>query len=86
MRFDTDIFKILPTISLSIIYFMALLMTDTYLILASFAVISIVAFGVKILMAKNNNSVVELTDNFEDEDLTITLLNASNYVQESDFK
>ena len=86
MRFDTDIFKILPTISLSIIYFMVLLMSDTYLILASFAVISIVVFSVKILMAKNNNSVVELTDNFEDEDLTITLLNASNYVQESDFK
>ena len=86
MRFDTDIFKILPTISLSIIYFMVLLMSDTYLILASFAVISIVAFSVKILMAKNNNSVVELTDNFEDEDLTITLLNASNYVEESDFK
>ena len=65
---------------------MVLLMSDTYLILASFAVISIVVFSVKILMAKNNNSVVELTDNFEDEDLTITLLNASNYVQESDFK
>ena len=62
-------------------------MSENYLVLASLiGVISIVAFSLFIKFGKRDSGAVDTADEYEDEDLTITLLNINNMVSESDFK
>ena len=62
-------------------------MFDINLIITTLIDIStIVAFTYFNKMRRNDATDDRATDSYEDEDLTITLLNIHNIVQESDFK
>ena len=62
-------------------------MLDINLIITTLIAIStIVAFTYFNKIRSNETAAEETTDCYEDEDLTITLLNIHNIVQESDFK
>ena len=62
-------------------------MFDINLIITTLIAIStIVAFTYFNKMRSNDATDDRTTDSYEDEDLTITLLNIHNIVQESDFK
>ena len=62
-------------------------MLDINLIITTLIAIStIVAFTYFHKIRSNETATEETTDSYEDQDLTITLLNIHNIVQESDFK
>ena len=58
-------------------------MSDINLTILSIAVMACIIVAIK--MFRKHTPVVDIADNYEDEDLTVTLIN-QGFVQESDFK
>ena len=62
-------------------------MSDFYLtITAIVTVATITTYFILSKMGKGDAQHAGLADDFEDKNLTVTLLNASDFIRESDFK
>ena len=59
---------------------------NNFMLITLIIAVFLVAFSAYIKIGKKTNRDVVMTDDYEDEDLTVTLLNMNDIVNEADFK
>ena len=62
------------------------MLDNNFMLMTLIIIVFVAAFSAYVKLSKKTNHDVEMSDDYEDEDLTVTLLNMSNIVNEADFK